>query len=86
MMCDDDELPRALQNHLVHVRHLTTLPALWMPQYAHAWAGSSTLHRLAQWQLHTMCCAAYSSSARIADLPLAPPTGMLAMLSMSSSS
>lgn len=33
MMCEDDELPRALQNHLLQARHLTTLPALWMPQY-----------------------------------------------------
>jgi hypothetical protein len=45
-MCDDDELPRALQNHLVQARHLTTLPALWMPQYAQACAGSSTLQFL----------------------------------------
>jgi hypothetical protein len=33
MMCDEDVLPRALQNHLLQARHLTTLPALWMPQY-----------------------------------------------------
>lgn len=32
MMCEEEVLPRALQNHLLHARHLTTLLALWMPQ------------------------------------------------------
>lgn len=31
-MCEDEVLPRALQNHLLQAKHLTTLPALWMPQ------------------------------------------------------
>lgn len=32
-MWEEEVLPRALQNHLLHARHLTTLPELWIPQY-----------------------------------------------------
>ena len=32
-MCDEVEFPRALQNHLLQERHLTTQPGEWMPQY-----------------------------------------------------
>jgi hypothetical protein len=31
-MCDEEVLPRALQNHLLQARHRTTLLGLWMPQ------------------------------------------------------
>jgi hypothetical protein len=29
----EEPLPRALQNHLLQVRHLTTQAGEWMPQY-----------------------------------------------------
>lgn len=32
-MCEEEVLPRALQNHLLQERHLTTLLGLCMPQY-----------------------------------------------------
>lgn len=32
-MWEEDVLPRALQNHLLQDRHLTTLAGLCMPQY-----------------------------------------------------
>lgn len=33
MICDEEVFPLALQNHLLHAKHLTTLDAEWMPQY-----------------------------------------------------
>jgi hypothetical protein len=32
-MCDEVELPLALQNHLLQARHLTTQLGEWIPQY-----------------------------------------------------
>lgn len=32
-MWEEEVLPRALQNHLLQARHLTTLLGLWIPQY-----------------------------------------------------
>jgi len=41
-MWEEDVFPRALQNHLLQVKHLMTQLGLWMPQYAQAWAGKTT--------------------------------------------
>ena len=32
-MCEEEVLPRALQNHLLHPKHRTTVLGLCMPQY-----------------------------------------------------
>jgi len=33
MMCDPEVLPLELQNHFLHVSHLTTEAGEWIPQY-----------------------------------------------------
>lgn len=33
MICDEEVLPRALQNHLLQAKHRTTELGLCMPQY-----------------------------------------------------
>ena len=38
---EEEVLPRALQNHLLQIKHLTTQDGEWIPQYAQACAGSS---------------------------------------------
>jgi hypothetical protein len=41
MMCEEDVFPRALQNHLLQIKHFTTQEGEWIPQYAQECAGSS---------------------------------------------
>lgn len=44
-MCEDEVLPRALQNHFWQTRHLTTLEGLWMPQYLYQYQHYMPGHR-----------------------------------------
>lgn len=83
--------PRALQNHLLQTKHLTTLDELWIPQYLEIVRMSVSLASCDLWEgetTHAHACggSSTSSSALGTTLPLAPLTGWLMRLSRSSSS
>lgn len=87
-MCDEVELPLALQNHLLQARHLTTQLGEWIPQYL---GGKSVFVRnlTSKWKetyAHAWAGRSFSSSGAFSLRPFMPSTGMLARLSSSSSS